>query len=149
MQRDSKASKNYTFHSITVTGKIFENGFSDENACKVRGRCCCSSGTSHRGRKEMNMGGYIYWTPPQLTPSDGSDSTRAKLWRRLLRRGAEVRNCSGEEDELALQGTAPSEPHGSKVQGTTEQTYRSQQQHGQVPGSAALFSVSLAQHKCS
>lgn len=82
-------------------------------------------------------------------PSDGSNSMRAKLWWHLLRQAAEVRNGSGEKDELTLWRTAPSELHGSKVQGTTRQTYRSQQQHGQAPGSAVPCSASLAQHKCS
>lgn len=65
----------------------------------------------------------------------------------LLQQAAEVKNSSGEKDELTLQRMAPSEPQGSKVQGTTKYTEQSQQQHGEVPGSAALLQASFTQHQ--
>lgn len=104
---DSKTSQNYVSPSRTVTGKIFENGFSDLYLCKVCGWCCCSTGTPHHRRKEINMASYILWTPPQLMPSNGSNLAWAKLWWHLLRQAAEVRNRSGEEDNLTLENSSP------------------------------------------
>lgn len=82
---------------------------------------------------------YTFWTPLQLMPSDSSLMEPSCL----LQQAAEVKNYSGEKDELTLQRMAPSEPQGSKVQGTTKCTEQSQQQHGEVPGSAALLWASI------
>lgn len=69
-------------------------------------------------------------------PSDSSSLMEPSC---LLQQAAEVKNYRAEKDELTQQRMAPSEPQGSKVQGTTKHTEQSQQQHGEVPGSAAVL----------
>lgn len=50
-----------------------------------------------------------------------------------------IRNCSKAKDEIGWCRQAPSESHSSKAQGRTNQLHWSQQQHGQLPDSAALL----------
>lgn len=94
-------------------------------------------------RREMTWC-YIFWTPPQLMPSDSNSLMEPSCF---LQQAAEVKNYSGGKDELTLQRMAPSEPQGSKIQGRTKHTEQSHQQHGAVPGSAALLWASFTQHQ--
>lgn len=75
----------------------------------------------HHARKEIGEIGmsrhYIFWTPPQLMPSDSSSLMEPSC---LLQQAGEVKSYNGEKDELTLQRMAPSEPQGSEGQSTTE-----------------------------
>lgn len=92
-------------------------------------------------KKEVSVGHYILRIPPSLILNKGSHLMPAKFWCLLLRQAAEMRNCSRDKDEITWWRWAPLQSYSSKVQGRTKQTYWSQQQHGQLPGSAALLSA--------